>query len=116
MFQTQALSIKHLVIGCFEGVFAMGQVYLGMNRWDIQAPRQNNFELLPALINLSAPNPDNCADLINVMPRADLGRSRSPVGPEMPKFWSLSQRCSQGVCSCVQSDRSKEFSTVRLAT
>ena len=25
LFQTQALSIKHLVIGCFEGVFAMGQ-------------------------------------------------------------------------------------------
>ena len=23
----QALSIKHLVIGCLEGVFAMGQVY-----------------------------------------------------------------------------------------
>ena len=90
--------------------------YLGMNRWDIQASRQNNFELLPTLIKLSAPNPDNCADLINVMPRADLGRSRSPVGPEMPKFWSLPQRCSQGVCSCVQSDRSKEFSTVRLAT
>ena len=28
----QALSIKHLVIGCFEGVFALGQVYVLVSR------------------------------------------------------------------------------------
>ena len=26
--KTQALSIKHLVLGCLEGVFAQGQVYV----------------------------------------------------------------------------------------
>ena len=26
--KTQALSIKHLVLGCLEGVFALGQVYV----------------------------------------------------------------------------------------
>ena len=30
--KTQALSIKHLVIGCLEGVFAMGQVYVLVSR------------------------------------------------------------------------------------
>ena len=30
--KTQALSIKHLVIGCLEGVFAMGQVYVLASR------------------------------------------------------------------------------------
>ena len=30
--KTQALSIKHLVIGCLEGVFALGQVYVLISR------------------------------------------------------------------------------------
>ena len=30
--KTQALSIKHLVLGCLEGVFALGQVYVLMSR------------------------------------------------------------------------------------
>ena len=30
--KTQALSIKHLVLGCLEGVFAMGQVYVLVSR------------------------------------------------------------------------------------
>ena len=30
--KTQALSIKHLVVGCLEGVFAMGQVYVLISR------------------------------------------------------------------------------------
>ena len=30
--KTQALSIRHLVLGCLEGVFALGQVYVLMSR------------------------------------------------------------------------------------
>ena len=30
--KTQALSIKHLVLGCVEGIFAQGQVYVGWRR------------------------------------------------------------------------------------
>ena len=30
--KTQARSIKHLVLGCLEGVFALGQVYVLMSR------------------------------------------------------------------------------------
>ena len=30
--KTQALSVKHLVTGCLEGVFAMGQVYVLVSR------------------------------------------------------------------------------------
>ena len=30
--KTQTLSIKHLVLGCLEGVFALGQVYVLMSR------------------------------------------------------------------------------------
>ena len=30
--KTQALSIRHLVLGCLEGVFALGQVYVLKSR------------------------------------------------------------------------------------
>ena len=30
--KVQALSIKHLVLGCCEGVFALGQVYVSVSR------------------------------------------------------------------------------------
>jgi hypothetical protein len=32
MHKTQSLSIKHLVAGCLEGVFALGQVYVLTSR------------------------------------------------------------------------------------
>ena len=40
--KTQALSIKHLVLGCLEGVFALGQVYVLISR--VTDPQ--NFSLL----------------------------------------------------------------------
>ena len=39
--KTQALSIKHLVIGCLEGVFAMGQVYVLISR--VTDPQVRDF-------------------------------------------------------------------------
>ena len=39
MHKTQALSIKHLVRGCLEGVFAQGQVYvLTVDGLDVATP------------------------------------------------------------------------------
>ena len=40
--KTQALSIRHLVLGCLEGVFALGQVYVLISR--VTDPQ--NFSLL----------------------------------------------------------------------
>ena len=40
--KTQALSIKHVVLGCLEGVFALGQVYVLISR--VTDP--GNFSLL----------------------------------------------------------------------
>ena len=40
--KTQALSIKHLVLGCLEGVFALGQVYVLVSR--VTDPK--NFSLV----------------------------------------------------------------------
>ena len=42
MSQTQALSIKHVVKGCLEGVFAFGQVYVLVSRCTDPV----NFELV----------------------------------------------------------------------
>ena len=43
--KTQALSIKHLVLGCLEGVFALGQVYVLVSR--VTDPRNLSLVGIP---------------------------------------------------------------------
>ena len=47
--KTQALSIKHVVRGCLEGVFAMGQVYVLFSR--VTDPR--HLELIGRMLFVS---------------------------------------------------------------
>ena len=47
--KTQALSIKHVVRGCLEGVFAMGQVYVLISR--VVDPR--HLELIGRMLSVS---------------------------------------------------------------
>ena len=44
----QALSIRHLVLGCLEGVFAVGHVYVLVSR--VADP--SNFALAPRTTNM----------------------------------------------------------------
>ena len=60
--KTQALSIKHLVLGCLEGVFALGQVYVLVSR--VTDPR--NFSLV------GIPPRDLVEDLAQALLRAGI--------------------------------------------
>ena len=60
--KTQALSIKHLVLGCLEGVFALGQVYVLVSR--VTDPK--NFSLV------GIPPRDLVEDLAQALLRAGI--------------------------------------------
>ena len=60
--KTQALSIKHLVLGCLEGVFALGQVYVLVSR--VTDPK--NFTLV------GIPPRDLVEDLAQALLRAGI--------------------------------------------